>query len=187
MVATADVQEANGVGPTWTTITNFRMCTDDIYNPGSTYPIPIPTAGFNYSYWKSLCLNFTGTFTTINNIRWYTDGSEFAGLGTSGEIRRGNRDSGDDGCPDGSYDQATGTPGTTGDDVETHTYYSAQTTKSVDTFATDVIATPADIQTSPDITAPGRSNHVVVQAKIDTDATLGAKTPETFTFLYDEV
>lgn len=186
MVATADVQEANGAGPAWNTVTNFRMCTTDAYNPLATFPIPIPGAGFNYSYWKSLCLNFTGTFTTINNIRYYTDGSEYTGLGTSGEIRRGNRDAGDDGCPDGSYDQATGTPGTTGDDVETHSYFSAQTTKSVDTFATDVIGTPATVH-SADISAPGRSNHMVLQAKIDTDAVLGAKTPETYTFLYDEV
>ena len=61
MVATADVQEANGATPDWTTVTTFRMCTSDVYNPGTANPIPIPGAGFNYSYWKSLCLNFGGT------------------------------------------------------------------------------------------------------------------------------
>ena len=65
--------------------------------PQITYPIPIPAAGFNYSYWKHVCLGVTGTFTSVSNIRHYCDGAIGWNFGTAGELRRGNRDSGDKG------------------------------------------------------------------------------------------
>lgn len=186
MAATVNVQEANGATPTYNTVTAPRFCTDDNYNPGSANPIPIPAAAFNYSFWKHLCLEFTGTFTSCSNIRHYCDGTIGWTLGTAGEVRRGNRDTPPHGCPSGSYDQATGTVGTTGDDLETHTYYSAQTVKTID-IEGDVVGTPASIDDSTYTTPGDRSYFIVLQVKVDTDATQGAQTAEQFTFLYDEI
>ena len=190
MVATADVQEANGAGPTITTITNGRYCTDDVYNPGTDNPIVIPAAAFNYSFWKSHCLTFTGTYTKINNIRLYSDGTITWTWGTSGELRIGARDAGDYGCPPGSYDQATGTVGTTGDDLETnHTYYSGQTNKS-DPITDFTSGSPCDIDTGNDYTSPPDSSYyAVTQVKLDTagnGAQPGQQGTETLTWLYDE-
>lgn len=190
MAATADVElwkgGSDGSPGTETTVTQVRLRTDDNADTiDNTNPIPIPAAGFNYSYYIHLCLTLSGTFTQVDNIRHYTDGSEFTGLGTSGEIRRGNRDAGDHGVLKTNYDLATGTPGTTGDDLTTaHAWYSGQTVKSTDVFSdTD----PGVVIDSTAIVAPGDSKAVVLQAKIDTDATSGAKTQETFTFKYDEI
>lgn len=189
MVATAVVQEANGAGPSLNTITNGRFNTDDVYNPGTSDPIVIPSASFNYSYWKSHCLNFTGTYTAIDNIRIYADGAIAWTWGTSGELRIGARDAGVFGCPPGNYDQATGTPSTTGDDLETdHTYYSGQTNKS-DPITDYTSGAPADIDDTV-YSSPGEESfYAVLQVKVDTaanGATPGLQTAETLTWLYDE-
>lgn len=189
MVATVDVQEGNGASVSWTTVTNVRFCTDDVYNPGTTYPIPIPAAGFNYSYWKSICLALSATFTLINNVRHYCDGTIGWTLGTGGEVRRGNRDSGDKGCPAAQYEQSAGTLGTTGYSIEDvtngHDYYNGQTTKTV-VITTDTSGSPATID-STDHTSAEVTKHIVLQAKVDTDATRGQQSTETFTWLYDEI
>jgi len=189
MVATVEVQEGNGDPVTWTTITSARLCTSDTYNPGTNYPIPIPTSGFNYSYWKHIRLYFSGTFTQISNIRFYSDGSIDWTFGTNGELRRGNRDTAPHGCPEANYQQATGTEGTTGyaieDTTNGHAYYNGQTTPTAN-VANDTSASPALIDDNT-YTAAGGSYAVVLQVKVDTDATQGQQSAETLTFLYDEI
>jgi len=191
MAATATVKEANGAGPTLSTITNARFCTADAYDDGTSNPIVIPSAGFNYSYWKHICLEMTGTFTSIENFYLYSDGSFGTWTwGTSGEMRVGARDSGDFGCPSGSYDQASGTPGTTGDDLETgHTYYSGQTNKS-DPITDYTSGSKCQIDTTTSITVSGNScYYAVLQVKVDTvanGASPGQQDSETLTWTYDE-
>lgn len=110
MVATVNVVEANGATPTWTTVTNVRFQTKDQYTNDFNYPLRIPSSGYYYSYWKSIALDLSGTFTTINNVKHYSDETISWTLGTDGGVFRG-----DTGLADGSYDQATGTEGTTSD------------------------------------------------------------------------
>ena len=76
MVATVNVQEYNGASPgVATVITQGRYCTMDSYNPGLSNPCVVPSAGLNYSYWKTHNVAFSGDFTQISNIRWYTSGN----------------------------------------------------------------------------------------------------------------
>lgn len=199
MVATVNVRQGHGGSDGSPTESpgsgdaDLRFHTADQYAPtDDTKPIPIPESGYKYSYWVHIYLNITGgTFTKINNIRHYCDG-DLSGwaLGTGGEVRRGNRDSGDHGCPmDSEYDLATGTPSDTGDEIEHatngHGYYNGQTTKTVD-LESDTEASPATID-STDHTATGKCKAVVLQVKVDDDATRGTKSEETFTFKYDEI
>lgn len=191
MVATATVKAwkggSDGSPGSEPTITTAYLRTDD--NPDTsdlTNPLVKPTAGNYYSFWMHLCLDFSDTFTQINNIRHYCDGTIGFPLGTGGEVRRGNRDSGDEGCPKANYDVATGTEGTTGDELgATHAYYSGQTTKTTN-LQSDVVGSPATID-STNITTPGQSKAIVLQAKLATDCTGGAFTAETMTWLYDEI
>jgi hypothetical protein len=85
--------------------------------------------------------------------------------------------------------QATGTAGTTGDELgATHTYYSGQTTKTV-SVASDTSASPATID-STGVTTAGKTKGVVLQVKVDTaanGATSGVQTAETLTFKYDVI
>lgn len=190
MAATVNVVEGNGSGPTWSTVTAARYCTTDSYNPGTANPCVVPSSGTNYSYWKHHALGLSGTFTKINNIRWYTDGTIGWTLGTGGKIVVGIRDTGDNGCPPASYDQATGTVGTTGyymdDATNGHTYYKDQTATPAD-VTTYTSGSPLTVDTSDYTTTTTATNAVVTQVLIDSDATQGEQADETFTFVYDEV
>lgn len=170
--------------------TDVRYCTTDAYNPVGTYPCVVPSSGTNYSYWKHHFLTISGTFTKINNIKWYTDGTIGWTCGTGGGLFVGVRDSGDNGCPmDTEYDVATGTQGTTGDwmddNTNGHGYYKDQTATPAD--ASDYTsASPLSVD-STDYTTADDSKAIVTQVKIATDATQGLQSDETLTWTYDEI
>lgn len=197
MVATVGVYQAtggsDGAPATESEITtSTRLQTKDQFAPADTaYPIPIPTSGFKYSFWVHIYLKITvAPSVKINNIRFYSDGAIGWNYGTSGELRRGNRDTGDVGCPmDTEYDVATGTDGDTGDPIEDatngHGYYNLQTTKTKN-VANDTSASPAIVD-STDHTTTGKCKAVVLQVKVDTDATQGEQADETLTLKYDEI
>jgi len=191
MVATVNVQRITGPSGSkvYTTVTSVRLRTDDANTADTTNPIPIPSSSFKYSYWASICLDLSGTFTKINNVRHYSDGTIGWTFGTGGELRRGNRDTGDKGCPDASYQQAAGAVGDTGYSIEDatngHAYFNGQTTKTVN-IQNDVVGSPATID-SGDHTTPEKTKHVVLQVKVASDATQGTQTAETLTFKYDEI
>lgn len=190
MTATVTVQVATGGAdqgtPTETTVTAIRFKDADSPTVDTSNPVAIPGSGFKYSYWKSVFLDLaTGTgFTNINNVRHYTDGTIAWTLGTGGEARRGNRDSGDKGAPsfteyrlaDGLYD--------IGDVTNGHEYYRTQTTKTT-ALASDT--TPGAIVDSSDHASAGNTKHLVMQVKVYQDATQGDQTDETFTWTYDEI
>ena len=196
MVATVGVFQAYGGSdgsPSEAEITtSTRLQTKDQFSPSDTsYPIPIPTAGFNYSMWIHVYLKITGgSFTKINNIKFWCDGTIGWTFGTGGELRVGNRDAGDIGCPmDAEYDVATGTEGTTGHTIEDgtdgHDYYNAQTTKTVD-IETWHSGNKATVD-STDHSSAEKCKAVVLQVKVDTDATQGEQTDEELYFSYDEI
>jgi len=197
MVATVIVEQASGgsdgtPGSEDEVATSTRLQTKDQFAiTDTTYPIPIPESGFNYSYWIHVYLNITGAPSVkINNVRFYSDGAIGWNFGTDGELRRGNMDAGDKGAPmDTEYDVATGTEGTTGHEIgdvtNGHDYYNAQTTKTAD-VASDVVGSPA-ILDSTDHTTTGKCKAVVLQVKVASDATQGEQSDETLTFKYDEI
>jgi hypothetical protein len=161
--------------------------------PQITYPVPIPSVGYNYSYWKHVCLDIAGSFTKVDNIRHYSDGAVNWNFGGGGALLRGARDSGDQGVgvdtanshSDG-YEQATGVEGTSGDEIEDHyTFFSGQTIPIVD-IEGDLVGSPAIVDLAGE-TAAGKSKAIVLQAKVDTDATSGVQTAETLTWKYDVI
>lgn len=169
-----------------------RLQTKDQFDPADTnYPIPIPTSGYKHSYWIHVYLKIAGgTFTKINNIRFHSDGSIGWNFGTNGELRIGNRDSGDIGCPmDTEYDLATGIEGDSGhaleDGTNGHDYYNGQTTpvKNVEDFTE---SSPATVD-STDHTTTGKTKAAVLQCRTANDATQGEQTDETLTLKYDEI
>src|SRR2546428_6255428 len=89
---------------------NQRMTTADENASGSptTNPVPIPSAGsVNRSFWQNTNLYILTTPAgTINNVKWYTDGANSFGTGVTCS-----------GSNTGSYIQATGTVGTTGNNM----------------------------------------------------------------------
>lgn len=176
MAATVDVREINGAAAgTPTVVTAAKFCTADNNNPGTTNPIPIVTGQTKRSYWKSHELYLSGTYTQISNIYIYCDGSMFeAGMTTY---------IGDETLVAASYQQATGTPGDTGDEmVAGHAGITAKT--NLNTY---VVGSPKLVDAGPYSTPPERTKHVVLQVDVADTATPGEKTPEVCTFRYDEV
>lgn len=166
MAATVVVKQANSTSPTTTTISNLRFNTDDTVNPGTTNPMVKPSAGTNRSFWKTVFLNADTTPSgTINNVKIYSDGT----IGWTGcTLFIGST---------GTYTQATGTAGTTGDD-------SAVATANIQNYTSG-----APKQLTGSITNPstGRiSDYVVMQVDVSTSAVAGTLVAETLTFVYDE-
>jgi hypothetical protein len=190
-VATVNVSQLTGAGPAATVVTTPRLSTSDSAAPGTANPIPIPAADFNFSYWMSLQLTISAMndATLLNNHKFYSDGTIGWALGTGGKLVIGLRDTGDNGCPAASYDQATGTEGTTGDDMEDdtdgHAYYKGQNPETglVSAYTSGAMLT---VDTA-DHSAAEAFGHVVIQAKVADDATRGLQAAETLTFVYDEI
>jgi len=190
MVAIVHIYEANGATPTKTRVdgqtandgTDVRFCTKDAFDPVATSPCIIPASGFNYSYWKHLYLDISDAFTTVNNIRFYTDGGIGWTCGTGGGLFVGTTGGSDNGCPLTSYVQAVGTPDTTGTDIVSgHAFYSAVTDASTYNSGSTLKIDETDHN------APGESKAVVLQVKLHDTATQGTQTDETLTFIYDEI
>lgn len=192
MVATVQVCQAYGGSDGSPTeqadISALRFHTKDQYNPTDTgYPIPIPTSGHKHSYWVHIYLKITvAPSTKINNIRHSCPTIDWS-LGTGGQLRRGNRDSGDHGAPmDTEYDVATGTVGDDGHTIEDgpngHDYYNAQTTKVANHSGESNI-----VIDSTDHTTTGKCKAIVMQVKVGVGATQGEASDKTLTWKYDEI
>ena len=208
MVATVSIKEITGSAgsPTYTlkddSSNPSRYYTADLADSASTsYPIPIPTAGTNRSYWKSHCLDITsGPDTYIKNVRYYqtwtTDPNTDWALGTNGDLIVGVSSSSVDdcrtlsqGCPPASYEQATGTPGSTGDALESsHTYYAGTSGKykSITYFSSQSSALMVQSGQVVGASGTGKSYIVVTQVLVGPGATQGLKSDKTATFVYDE-
>ncbi len=115
-------------GPTKTDITSANTVanaqdTHEATASSSSNPIQIPAAGTNYSYWVTtqLSVDANGDSHTIDNVKWYTDGSNNLGTGITCKVNTAS-----------GYIQATGTSGTTGDLLNTtnHTNLAGATSDS---------------------------------------------------------
>lgn len=178
MAAAYTVERGVGAGPTWSTVTNVRLRTDDVNTQDLTNPVPIAGA-LKRSYWANIRLEFSGTFSQIDNIRHFSDGAIGWTMGTSGALFSSSTPAG---ITDANYVQASGTPGDTGAElVATHTNVSAKTNINSHTSAA-----PLTVDAGPYTTADN-SNHVALQVDVDTDATLGLQTAETLTWRVDEI
>jgi hypothetical protein len=192
MGATVAVKEANGAGPTLTTVTSVRFCNADNNNPGLDTPCVINPAGegnLSYSFWKSLFLDLSGTYTRISDVRFYPSGSIDWTLGTSGQLIVGVRDSGDAGLPVASYAQAAGSAASgyvLDDETNGHPYYKEQTTPYADVEDySDSSPLSVDGDNHDDVEE--QTKGVLLQLIIDGDATHGEMEDEQFNWLWDEI
>jgi hypothetical protein len=192
MAASVVVKELNGAGPTATTVTAIRFCTKDMYDPVLTYPIPIADSGLAYSYWKTICLDLSGTFTKINNIRFYSDATIGWACGTGGGLFICTKTTGDKGVPAADYDQADGEEAVSGHnmnhDDDGHTYYKVGSTNHADPINIQTITSGSPmVVDSTDHTTEEMTKGVVLQVIVDDDATQGDQADETLTWKYDEI
>jgi len=187
LAATYAVQRGTGAGPSWSTVTNVRLHSSDSNVADLTTPVIIDTSVIKRSFWVSICILLGGTFTQVSNLRVYCDGAIGWNFGTLGKLKIGKRDTGDIGVPDASYEQATGSSGDTGDDIDTaHTHYSGQTPPTVDIETYNNLGAAAVVDSTAHTIAE-RTKHIVVQVETDIDGTQGVQSAETITFAADEI
>jgi len=189
MVATVEVYVDTGAGPTATPTAglgppNIRFKTADDAVIDANNPIPIPTVGTNRSFWKHIYLRCTGgTFTQIDNIKFFTDGT---GFGTGIVVYIGTETPTKNSGSTAGYDQATGTVGTTGNELTTHAIITAKTDAFLATSGSPKTVTISEAGAI--INASGEtSNYIVVQMDVGTTASPGDLADETWTFQYDEI
>jgi len=181
--------------------TSTRLQTKDQFDiTDIDFPIPIPAAGFYYSYWIHVYLKIENIqdATRINNVVLFCDGSIDWTFGAGGELRVGQKDDAGavdagHGCPmDADYDLATGTEGTTGHTIEDgangHGYYIGETPEILD--IENYVTGARMLVDSTNHDAGGKCKAAVLQVKLDTagnGAVQGLQADETLTFAYDEI
>ncbi len=176
MAATVLIRRLTGAGPTATDITsiNTRANAEDAHTTaGTSNSILVPAAGTNYSYWVVTRLDVTAiTAGTVDNVKWYTDGSNNFGTGVTCKANTAT-----------TYVQATGTAGTTGIQLTTGNY------STLAGAPTDVFAMTSGSPLSVTGTTSGTGqfgDRVVYQIEVGTTAASGATATETFTWRYDD-
>lgn len=176
MAATVQIARLTGATPNATDITsiNTRANAEDAHSTaGTTNSILVPAAGTNYSYWVNTRLNVTAiTSGTVDNVKWYTDGSNNFGTGVSARVGTAT-----------GYTQATGTPGTTGTEL-TVGNYPTFTLGNANAFAY-TSASPLSVTGTTSVTGQF-GDRVVYQIEVGTTAASGATASETFTWRYDD-
>lgn len=176
MSATILIRRLTSTGPTATDITsiNTRANAEDAHSTaGTSNSILVPTAGTNYSYWVSTRLDVTAiTSGTVDNLRWYTDGSNTLGTGVTCKGQEAT-----------SYVQATGTPGTSGTQLTTGNH-AGLTGSPVDVF-TFTSGSPKTL-TGTTTTTGQFGSEFVYQIEVGTTASSGATGSETFTWKVDD-
>jgi len=181
MAATVKIFRITGASGSTTdtdiTSINTRLLADDTHTTaGTTNPVRIPTTGTNYSYWATLRLKVTSNTAnaTISNMKWYTDGTNNLGTGVGLNVAAAS-----------AYVQATGTQGTTGDEMSAnHTGLITSVTGAFNYTSSN----PLSINTSNTGTSSTGyiGDYVVLQLTVDSTASTGATPQETITFQWDE-
>lgn len=176
MAATVQIVRLTGAGPTATDITsiNTRANAEDAHTTaGTSNSILVPAAGTNYSYWVTTRLNVTAiTSGTVDNVKWYTDGSNNFGTGVTCSVGTAT-----------GYTQATGTAGTTGTQL-TVGNYPTFTLGNANAFT---YTSGAPLSVAGSTSATGQfGDRVVYQIEVGTTAASGATAQETFTWRYDD-
>jgi len=113
--------------------------------------------------------------TAINNIKWYTDGSNTMGTGVSLNVASAS-----------AYKQASGTTGTTGDVLASSFYTSnLSPTTASDAFA-KTSGSPVSVNGSIGAVTGDFGDFVVYQVAVISTAGPGVTTAETLTWQYNQ-
>ena len=176
----ATEQDTTSLGPP-----NLRFKTADDATIDNQNPIPIPSGVAINSFWKSIYLKVTaGTFTQIDNVKFYTDGG---GFGTGITTYVGNQLPVKNSGANTGYIVATGTAGTSGNAmVASHSGISAQTDAFTFTSGSPLSITISEAGSL--MNAVGETtNYLVTQMNVASTAGPGNLADETWTYQYDEI
>jgi hypothetical protein len=184
MVATATIKDDTGgtvntPSGAGTTVTNLRYKEADNNTQDLNNPVTIPSAGTKYSYWKHNWIEFTSTFTQIDNINWFV--TSFDWTGTTLWIGDGTQTH--TSASDAGYDPAVGL-----NILTTHDTITTQTNAGT-TYTNSGSGRTVSISEAGNVVdASGEtSDYFVTNLELTTSATSGTQTAKTVTVEYDEI
>ena len=162
MAAVMRVNEKNGAGETATDKTSgtIRFKHADNATVDLVNPMVIPASGSDWSFEKWLRLNVAGTFTQIENLKFYTDGTSGFGTGVN------------------TWAKAVATFATPAELTSSTGYLDAFSYTS---------AAPLSLGAGPYTATGDIGSYVVLGLEVQSTAAQGALTAETITFAYDEI
>jgi len=173
-------QDTTSLGPP-----GIRFKTADNATIDTVNPVPIPSAGTSYSFWKHIYLKCSvAPATMVNNVKFYTDASGFGtgitlNVGDEMPTKNSGSSSGyevDDDTADASATElSAGHSGITGV-TDAYTYTSAAT-KSISIGESGSLI---DAQNE-------TTNYIVLQMAVGTTASAADLSNETLTYRYDEI
>lgn len=177
-----EIHRLTGAGPTGTDITsiNTRLNAEDAHTAdGADNPVRIPASESNFSYWCVTRLYYDGgpDTGTINNIKWYTDGGNGLGTGVSLNVATA-----------GAYDQASGTPGESGDELTVAAYGNGTTDLDAEPSNAFAYTSGSPLSVGGSVTDPEDEyfgDFVVMQLEVGSTASPGATSSEAMTWLFD--
>ncbi|MFA6371288.1 MAG: hypothetical protein WCW68_01550 [Methanothrix sp.] len=195
MAEVITIEQLTDAAPNYNEVTAIRFCTSDEHAPGLLTPCKVPPTGVAayYSFWITLCLNYSGDFSLINNLRFWGPGNiaDTWFSGSKGRMVAGRLDSssGGHGFLVASYQQSAGTSGLTGysikDATNGHAVYKGQTISVIDVDTLSE-ASPLVVDTR-DIVAAGRSKCLLLQTECYPGAGHDEMSPVTLVFAVDVV
>ena len=174
-------QDVDALGPP-----NIRWKTADDATIDSNNPVPIPSSGTTRSFWKQIYLFCdVAPDTSIDNLKFFTDGT---GYGTGITLQVGDQFPTKNSASDAGYEVATGTIGSTGDEVIT-AHAGLTTVSDAFSFTSgSPLSGPTISEDSNIINAVNEtSNYLVFQLDVINTASPGYKTDETLTIQMDEI
>jgi len=180
MAATVVIAQYTGTTAASTDVTSASVTLGTSDEASSASAIPIPTSGSNHSYWHHSALVATAApDNAIDNIKWYTDGTNSFGTGVTGII-----------CTACRYAGASGAAGSSGSvlNVTNHASLSGcpATGATSDMF---LYTSSCKLTVGGSIAAATGSigdYFVVTQLSVISTATAGNSGEETITFEFDE-
>lgn len=165
------------------TAENTRAHAADVHSEDDlVFPVQKPASGDpdSYSYWVTTRLNVTTTPAgVIDNLRWYTDGSNGLGTGITCYVAKASL------APDAGYRQATGTEGKTGNELTLAIHTGLDEAPS-DAFAFTFASPKALVGSLSNPDTGEFGDHVVYQIIVSDSAALGVSNQETFAWGFDE-
>tara|TARA_R110002167_G_scaffold64455_2_gene182250 strand:- start:3110 stop:3703 length:594 start_codon:yes stop_codon:yes gene_type:complete len=166
----------------------LRFKTNDNTTIDAIDPVPVPSSGTNYSYWKQIYLKCdTAPDTQVDNIKFYTDGSGFGtGITLNVGLQFPTKNSGST----AGYEVAStgGTSGTTGIELTAGHALVSSVASAFNYTSGSPLTGPTISEDSSIINAQNETtNYLILQVAVAATASPGNKTDETLTFQYDEI
>ncbi len=146
----------------------------------SASPIPVPTAGSNYSYWATFQLNASAAAdNSLTNVRFWTDGTNSFGTGIDAIV-----------LPASGYASAVGTAGSSGSLLNAANYQGVGGGEAACLVASRLFLYTSSckltLSGSIGATTGSFGNRAVVQINVETTAGAGNTADENITFSFDE-